>query len=129
MKSYDLVYLVRPDMEQDALKALVERVNQRITEQGGTVEAVDPWGKRRMSFSIKKNREAMFIHTRFSAEPTKVAEVRRAVTLIEEILRATLTNAVGKLPEPKTGEAAPAPAAPAAAPPETPVQPPETAGV
>ncbi|MBI2122927.1 MAG: 30S ribosomal protein S6 [Armatimonadetes bacterium] len=105
MKSYDLVYVVRPDLEQDALKALVERMSQRITDQGGTIEAVDQWGKRRMSFSTKKNREGVFVHTRFSVDPAKVAEIRRGVNLIEEVLRATLTNAVGKLPEPKTAEA------------------------
>ncbi|HET6781092.1 MAG TPA: 30S ribosomal protein S6 [bacterium] len=120
MKSYDLVFVIRPDLEQDASKTLVDRVTQRITDQGGTVEAVDTWGKRRMSFSLKKNREGLFIHTRFSLDPAKVAEVRRGVNLIEEVLRFTLTNAVGKTPEPKSAEV-PAPAAPV---PVTPTEPP-----
>lgn len=105
MKSYDLIYVVRPDLDQDALKTLTDRVAQRITDQAGTVEALDTWGKRRMSFSLKKNREGFFIHTRFSADPSKVAEIRRAVNLMEEILRSTITNAVGKTPEPKSTEA------------------------
>lgn len=122
MKSYDLVFVVRPDLEQDAFKALVDRVTQRITDQGGTVEVVDTWGKRRMSFSLKKNREGVFVHTRFSLDPAKVAEVRRAVNLIEEVLRSTITNAVGKTPEPKSAEAAPVPATPVPA--MTPTEPP-----
>ena len=127
MKSYDLVYVVRPDLEPDALKALVERVTQRITDQGGAVEAVDQWGKRRMSFTTKKNREGIFVHTRFSIDPAKITEIRHAVNLMEEVLRAILTNAVGKLPEPKPAEAPPA-APPAAAPPEAPAQPQGPAG-
>lgn len=131
MKSYDLVFVVRPDLEQDAFKALVDRVTQRITDQGGTVEVVDTWGKRRMSFSLKKNREGVFVHTRFSLDPGKVAEVRRAVNLIEEVLRSIITNAVGKTPEPKSAEAAPVPttAAPATTPTEPPTPPtPSAAG-
>jgi small subunit ribosomal protein S6 len=124
VKSYDLVFVVRPDLEQDALKALVDRVTQRITDQGGTIEVVDTWGKRRMSFSLKKNREGVFVHTRFSLDPGKVAEVRRAVNLIEEVLRSIITNAVGKTPEPKSAEAAPVPATPALA--TTPTEPPPT---
>lgn len=124
MKSYDLVYAVRPDLEPDMLKALVERVTQRIIDQGGAVEAVDQWGKRRMSFTTKRNREGLFVHIRFSVDPAKVAEIRRAVNLMEELLRVILTNAIGKLPEPK-----PAEAAPVAPPPEAPAQPQGPAGV
>lgn len=124
MKSYDLVYVVRPDMEQEAVKAVVERMSQRIADQGGTVEAVDVWGKKRMSFSVKKTREAIFVHTRFSIDPQKVSEIRRAVSLTEEVLRATITNAVGKLPEPKPA-VQPAPAVRAPEPPVAPAPEPQ----
>ncbi|HET6947876.1 MAG TPA: 30S ribosomal protein S6 [bacterium] len=133
MKSYDLVYIVRPDLDADALKAVTDRMGQRITDQGGTVEAVDVWGKKRMTFTVKKYREGVFVHTRFALDPKKVEEIRRAAALTEDVLRSTITNAVGKLPEPK---AEPAPAVvtpavatsaapPAAAPAERPVEPPE----
>lgn len=116
MKSYDLVYVVRPDLETDAVTTVTERMTQRITDLGGTVEAVDVWGKKRMSFVVKKYREGIFVHTRFALDPQKVEEVRRAAALTEDVLRATITNAVGTLPEPKA-EAAPAAAAPAVVPP------------
>ena len=53
MKSYDLVCILRPDLEADALKAAVDRLTKRITDQGGTLEAVAIWGKKRMAFAIK----------------------------------------------------------------------------
>ena len=137
MKSYDLVYIVRPDLDADALKAVVDRMGQRITDQGGTVEAVDVWGKKRMTFTVKKYREGVFVHTRFALDPTKVEEIRRVVALTEDVLRSTITNAVGKLPELKAEPApaaapampatpaAPAPASPVgAAPAERPAEPP-----
>ena len=120
MKSYDLVYIIRPDLEADALKAVIDRMSQRITDQAGSIEAVDVWGKKRMMYTMRKFREGHFVHTRFTIDPQKVEEIRRAAALTEDVLRATITNAVGKLPEAKVEAAAPA--APAAAPAaETPV--------
>jgi len=102
VKSYDLVYIIRPDLEADALKAVIDRLSQRITDQAGTIEAVDAWGKKRMVYTVGKFREGYFVHTRFSIDPQKLEEIRRAAALSEDVLRATITNAVGKLPEAKT---------------------------
>jgi len=113
------VYIVRPDLEPDALKAVMDRVAQRIRDQGGAVEAVTIWGKRRMSFAINKQREGLYVHARFSLDPQKAAEVRRLTALNDEVLRAFLTTAVGKLQEP-------VPPAPPATPP-VPAGPSETA--
>jgi len=127
VKSYDLVYIVRPDLDADALKAVTERMNQRIIDQGGTIEAVDVWGKKRMTFTVKKYREGIFVHTRFALPPNKVEEIRRAAALTEDVLRATITNAVGKVPEAKPADASPATtvtAATTAGPAATPAAPP-----
>lgn len=123
MKSYDLVYILRPDLDADALKAITERMSQRIIDQGGTIEAVEVWGKKRMTFTVKKYREGIFVHTRFALPPNKVEEIRRAAALSEDVLRAIITNAVGKLPEAKPAEPSPASAAAPAAPPAVPLTP------
>jgi len=112
LKSYDLVYIVRPDLEAEALQAVTARMSQRITDQGGTVEAVEVWGKKRMTYTVRKYREGVFVHTRFAMDPKKVEEIRRAAALTEDVLRATITNAVGKLPEPKAEATAAVPAGP-----------------
>ncbi len=106
MPSYDLVYIVRPDLEPDALKAVIDRIGQRITDRGGKIDAMDAWGKRRLSHVIRKQREGVYVQTRFTIAPDQVAELRHQVTLSEEVLRSMLTIAVGKLPTP----AAPSPA-------------------
>jgi small subunit ribosomal protein S6 len=106
VKSYDLVYILRPDLDPAAVKAATERMSQRIVDQGGVIEAVDVWGKRRLSYAVKKHREGIFVHTRFALDPRRLEEIRRAAALSEEVLRATITNAVGKLAEPKAEAAA-----------------------
>jgi small subunit ribosomal protein S6 len=120
VRNYDLVYIVRPDLESDAVQGTVEKMTSRITEQGGTVEAVDVWGKKRMSYTIGRHREGVFVHTRFALDTKKLDEIRRAAALSEDVLRATITTAVGPTPQPKT--AAPT-AGPAPAPAPVPVQP------
>jgi small subunit ribosomal protein S6 len=125
VRSYDLVYVVRPDLEQESLKSVVDRMSQRITDQGGTIEAVDVWGKKRMSFVVGKGREGIFVHTRFAIDTQKVVEIRRAAALTEEVLRATITGANGTMRVPKTTEAHAAPPAPAPA--AAPVAPPAEA--
>ena len=122
MKSYDLVYIIRPDLEADALKAVIDRMSQRITDQAGTIEAVDVWGKKRMVYTVGKFREGHFVHTRFTIDPQKVEEIRRAAALNEDVMRATITNAVGKLPEAKVEPAPVAPAPEAPAPPAPPAE-------
>lgn len=113
MRSYDLVYVVRPDLESDAVQTAVDRMTSRIKERGGTVDAVDVWGKKRMSYTIRKHREGVFVHTRFAIESNKLDEIRRTAALSEDVLRATITTAVGPTPQPKTSAAPPAAAAPA----------------
>jgi len=122
VKSYDLVYIIRPDLEADALKAVIDRMSQRITDQAGTIEAVDVWGKKRMVYTVGKFREGHFVHTRFTVDPQKVEEIRRAAALNEDVMRATITNAVGKLPEAKVEPAPVAPAPEAPAPPAPPAE-------
>ncbi len=114
MPSYDLVYIVRPDLEPDALKAVIDRVGQRITDRGGKIDAVDAWGKRRLSHVIRKQREGVYVQTRFTIAPDQIAEIRHQVALSEEVLRSMLTVAVGKLPTPAAPSPAPGVAAPAA---------------
>lgn len=125
MPSYDLVYIVRPDLEPDALKAVIDRVGQRILDRGGKIDAMDAWGKRRLAHVIRKQREGTYVHTRFTIAPNQVAEIRHQVALSEEVLRSMLTIAVGKLPEP-AAPSAPAPVAATAAPatPQVPPPPP-----
>lgn len=131
MLSYDLVFIVRPDLEPDALKAVIDRIGQRITDRGGKIEAMDAWGKRRLAHVIHKQREGVYVQTRFTIAPDQVAELRHQVALSEEVLRIMLTIAVGKLPTPAAPSPAPgvaaapspAPVAPAAPAPANPAAP------
>src|SRR3989442_15710345 len=117
LKSYDLVYIVRPDLEPDAIKAVVERVTQRVQDQGAKVEAVDVWGRRRMSFAIGKHREGGDVHTRLTVDPQKTAELRRLAAVNEVGVRGRTPRAAGEPSRAVAARGAPVPPPPPAAPP------------
>lgn len=124
MRSYDLVYIVKPDLDSEAMAAIVERVTQRLNEQSATIEHAEVWGKRRMAFSIQRYREGHYVFVRFSVSGDRIPEIRHALRILEDLLRASITVAVGAIAPPKT-TAQPATPAPPAAP--APVPQPEAA--
>ncbi|MGH2405097.1 MAG: 30S ribosomal protein S6 [bacterium] len=115
MRSYDLVYIVKPDLDSEAMTAIVERVTQRLNEQGATIEHAEVWGKRRMAFSIQRYREGHYVFVRFSAPGDRIPEIRHNLRIVEDVLRASITVAVGAIAPPKTA-AQPAAASPPPAP-------------
>ena len=59
MREYELIFIVHPDLEETATNEVVERVQGWITEAGGKINKVDPWGKRRLAASIAEMRRLM----------------------------------------------------------------------
>ena len=126
MRSYDLVYIVKPDLDSEAITAVVERVTQRLKEQGVAIEHAEAWGKRRMAYPIKRYREGHYVFVRFAAPGDRIPEIRHNLRILEDILRASVTVAAGPIAPPKTAQpsAAPVgvpPAEPAGAPAAPPV--------
>lgn len=124
LRSYDLVYIVKPDLDNEAIAAIVERVTQRLKEQGATIEHSEVWGKRRMAFPIQRYREGHYVFVRFSAAGDRIPEIRHNLKIVEDVLRASIVVAVGALAPPKTAvpaaPPAPVPATAPAPPPEVP---------
>ncbi len=124
MPSYDLVYIVRPDLETEAITSIMERANQRLVDQGATVEHTEAWGRRRMAYPIQRYREGYYVFTRFAAPGDRIPEIRHGLKIVENVLRASITVAVGPIAPPKTTQpAAPAPTTTAV----TPTSPPSAA--
>ncbi len=114
MPQYDLVYIVKPDLEAEAMSSVMERATQRLTEQGAAIEHTDVWGKRRMAYPIQRYREGHYVFVRLSVSGDRLPEIRHGLKVIEEILRTSITVAVGAIAPPKTAQ-------PAAAPSEVPI--------
>ena len=110
MRSYDLIYIVKPDLESEAIAAVSERVTQRLKEQGVTLEHSEVWGKRRMAYPIKRYREGHYVFVRFSGPGDRISQIRHGLKIVEDVLRASITIAVGAIAPPRSAQVA-APAA------------------
>ena len=91
MRRYELMLLLRPDLEDDKLQAAVEKVTRAIVNGGGSLSKVSPWGKRRLAYDIGRHREASYFLIHFDIEPSQVREIERGLLITEEILRHLVT--------------------------------------
>jgi small subunit ribosomal protein S6 len=107
MKSYELVYILRPDLDAEQQEATIGRIKQRIVEQGGAIEVEDRWGMRRLAYPIRRFREGYYVVTRFTFNGSQIPELKRFLELNEDLLRSMIVVAEGPPPrgkEPSKGE-------------------------
>jgi small subunit ribosomal protein S6 len=91
MRRYELMLLLRPDLEDDKLQSAVEKVTRAIVNAGGALTKVSPWGKRRLAYDIQHFREASYFLLHFDIAPTRIRDLERGLLISEEILRHLVT--------------------------------------
>ena len=74
-------------MEEEAIKAMVEKFTNLITAEGGQVENVEEWGKRRLAYPIQKFREGYYVQMNFSASPELPKELERNYRITDDVIR------------------------------------------
>ena len=87
MREYELVFIVHPDLDDTALKDVVEKVSGWITEAGGIVSKVDIWGKRRLAYAIRKQKEGQYVLLNTQMEPAFGATLERNLRFLEPVMR------------------------------------------
>lgn len=108
MPQYEMVYIVRPDLEPGAVQAVADRVGQRVAEQGGSIEFAEVLGKRRLVYPLRKFREGIYVLTRFTVESARIPELKRVTRIMDEVMRALIVVAEGPMPVPKGAAERPA---------------------
>lgn len=87
MRDYEIVLVVHPDLDETALKGLVEKVQGWVTEAGGSISKTDYWGKRRMAYRIRKQKEGQYVLIQTLMSPTFGVELERNLRIQEAIMR------------------------------------------
>ena len=87
MNQYELIYIIQPELDSDATKAVDERVSQAITNNKGEITSSEMWGQRKLSYPIKKYFEGYYILHNVQMPPSAVTEVERIMRLNEDIIR------------------------------------------
>lgn len=105
-KACEMVFILRPDLEEPQVREVVQRVEGRISERGGVVLATEPWGKRRLAYPIAKHRDGYYVFIRFELDGQRVQELKGAVSLVEEVIRFLIVEALPTAPTPAPAVAA-----------------------
>ncbi|MFD2045645.1 30S ribosomal protein S6 [Ornithinibacillus salinisoli] len=87
MRKYEIMYIIRPDMEEEAQTALVERFNNILTDNGAEIEKVDEKGKKRLAYEINDYRDGYYVLINFSGDENAVNEFDRLAKFSEDIIR------------------------------------------
>jgi small subunit ribosomal protein S6 len=93
LHDYELVYIVNPDVAEDALEAQVNSISQFITNRDGVIESVDKWGKKKLAYPLKHYLEGNYILTKFRISPARLKEIEANLKISEEVLRHLLVKA------------------------------------
>ena len=129
MRHYELMVILDPDLEERTIAPSLDTFLNVVRNGGGTVEKVDVWGRRRLSFEIAKKSEGIYAVIDLNAEPDVMKELDRQLNLNEAILRTKVMRPEMRASSKPSAPAArgPRPPAPAPTPGAAPVPGPEAA--
>lgn len=91
MRKYELVCLIQPDLDETAVTGVIDRVKGWVAETGGNVDKIDLWGKRRMAYSIRKQREGNYVLFNLTLEPQTIIGLEQNLRYTEPIMRHMLS--------------------------------------
>ena len=91
MRNYELVCIVQPDLDETAFNEIVEKVKGWISDAGGSVSKVDVWGKRRLAYIIRKQREGHYVLLNVNMPAAATIDLERNIRFLEPVMRHMLT--------------------------------------
>ena len=87
IRDYELVLITVPQLEEEALATLIQRVSGWITAGNGTVTGTNVWGRRQLAYAIRKQTEGIYVVINFQLVPSSTRELDRNLRLDEQIIR------------------------------------------
>ena len=100
LRDYEILYIVRPDLDDDHVHEAVGTVDKLIANLGGATVKTDIWGRRRLAYEVRHLREGQYVLTDFRIDPTRVPEMEATLKISDTVFR----HLIVRKPE-KTGRA------------------------
>ena len=92
MVKYESMYILKPDMEEEKKDALVKRFSDIVTGNGGEIEKIDEWGKKRLAYPINYINDGYYVLMTFAAPPELPSELERIYKISDDVLRYMVVN-------------------------------------
>lgn len=87
MRPYEAMVILKPDLDPETLQAVQNRLTSVITDNGGQITHIDPWGKRRLAYEIKGYNEGFYVVIKFQGEPGITVELERIMRITDAVMR------------------------------------------
>jgi small subunit ribosomal protein S6 len=96
LRKYETLMIIRPSLEEDEVKAVLDDISALIAREGGTINGVDIWGMRRLEYPIKREESGHYAVVNFSSEAGVVKELERVTGIRDDVLRVKTVVLEGK---------------------------------
>lgn len=87
MNNYETLFVIKPELEEEVIKANIAKFSDIITNNGGEIVSVDEWGKRKLAYPILDRTEGYYVLTTFNAASELPMELERNFKITEDIMR------------------------------------------
>ena len=111
MRPYEVMIILDAGLEDDAIRAAVDRAVELVRTRGGNPGRVDRWGRRRFAYEMRHRWEGYYVVFEMVAEPAVVAELERSLSLADEVIRHKVVRLPDEVSGGRTGTTATEPAA------------------
>ena len=91
MRKYELMCILQPDLDENAFKGALERVQGWVGEAGGSVDKTEVWGRRKLAYAIRKQAEGQYVLLNVTLDPKATSALERNIRFLEPVLRHMLT--------------------------------------
>ncbi len=86
-RSYEIMFIVRPDAEEADLDKLIEGFSKNVTDGGGTIRSTEKMGRRRLAYTVRKFNDGFYILMTIDAAGSLIAEIERRLRVTEQVIK------------------------------------------
>jgi len=87
LRDYEILYIVRPELDEEQLQQAIATVNKLIENLDGVVQKTDVWGRRRLAYEVSHLREGQYVLTDFQVDPARVPELETTLKISDTVFR------------------------------------------
>ncbi|MBM2837649.1 MAG: rpsF [Deltaproteobacteria bacterium] len=87
MRRYETIFIASPELSDDDVKGITEKVTGLIEKMGGQIEKTEDWGTRKLAYEVKKKSRGHYVYVRFSGKSDLVAELERNLRINEGVIK------------------------------------------
>ncbi|WP_066634152.1 30S ribosomal protein S6 [Desulfolucanica intricata] len=87
MRAYETLFIIKPDLEEEQITAVIDKFKGIIENHGGEITKLDKWGKRRLAYEIDHTREGFYVVIKFKADSDTSKELDRVFKITDGIMR------------------------------------------